>query len=276
MTADTSVSPTFSDLNLSKPVLKALEDVGYETPSPIQARMIPHVLASQDVLGQAQTGTGKTAAFALPLLSRLDMTRRDPQVLVLTPTRELAIQVAEAFQPLAEKAGGAAGSALVLGIGPAGCADDSAPDEAPAGPFVPNVFVAVNIDGTVQITVSRSEMGQGVRTSLPRIVADELEADLATLAALHRRRWDGSTGAFRSDAYRRRHAQERALVYVEHPPRLYDEERPQPLALGEGRIAHGFGHAGGTGAVELQDLPAGVEVLESLDALDRELRRLVD
>jgi isoquinoline 1-oxidoreductase beta subunit len=76
------------------------------------------------------------------------------------------------------KAGGAAGGALVLGIGPAGCADDSAPDEAPAGPFVPNVFVAVNTDGTVQITVSRSEMGQGVRTSLPRIVADELEADL--------------------------------------------------------------------------------------------------
>src|SRR5699024_10643782 len=79
-------------------VLSALDDVGYEMPSPIQARTIPHILAGSDVLGQAQTGTGKTAAFALPLLSRLDLTKAVPQVLVLTPTRELAIQVAEAFQ----------------------------------------------------------------------------------------------------------------------------------------------------------------------------------
>jgi ATP-dependent RNA helicase DeaD len=90
--------PAFRDLGLDPALLKALQDVGYETPSPIQARTIPLILAGADVLGQAQTGTGKTAAFALPLLSRLDLKQTAPQVLVLTPTRELAIQVAEAFQ----------------------------------------------------------------------------------------------------------------------------------------------------------------------------------
>lgn len=96
--ADTQQTPAFRDLGLSAPVLKALDDVGYETPSPIQALMIPHVLAGRDVLGQAQTGTGKTAAFALPLISQIDLSQDRPQVLVLTPTRELAIQVAEAFK----------------------------------------------------------------------------------------------------------------------------------------------------------------------------------
>lgn len=89
--------PAFQNLNLAKPILKALTDLGYETPSPIQAKIIPFVLAGRDVLGQAQTGTGKTAAFALPLLSQLDLKKLTPQVLVLAPTRELAIQVAEAF-----------------------------------------------------------------------------------------------------------------------------------------------------------------------------------
>ncbi len=98
MSVDASTPSGFHALSLSAPVLKALEDVGYEVPSPIQAQIIPHVLAGRDVLGQAQTGTGKTAAFALPLLSRIDLKRLQPQVLVLTPTRELAIQVAEAFQ----------------------------------------------------------------------------------------------------------------------------------------------------------------------------------
>jgi ATP-dependent RNA helicase DeaD len=93
--------PTFADLNLSAPVLKALKDVGYETPSPIQAATIPLLLANRDVLGQAQTGTGKTAAFALPILSRIDIKQAVPQALVLAPTRELAIQVAEAFQTYA-------------------------------------------------------------------------------------------------------------------------------------------------------------------------------
>lgn len=88
----------FSDLGLSEPVMQGLNDAGYEAPSPIQAEIIPYVLDNRDVLGQAQTGTGKTAAFALPVLSKIDTSLRDPQVLVLAPTRELAIQVAEAFQ----------------------------------------------------------------------------------------------------------------------------------------------------------------------------------
>ena len=92
---------SFDQMELAKPLLKALVDVGYESPSPIQAETIPLLLEGRDVLGQAQTGTGKTAAFALPILSRLDMKQKDPQVLVLAPTRELAIQVAEAFQKYA-------------------------------------------------------------------------------------------------------------------------------------------------------------------------------
>ena len=98
MSNDVSTLPSFRDLALIEPVLKALNDVGYETPSPIQAQTIPLLLKGKDVLGQAQTGTGKTAAFALPILSRIDLKQKDPQVLVLAPTRELAIQVAEAFQ----------------------------------------------------------------------------------------------------------------------------------------------------------------------------------
>ncbi|HEY1044705.1 MAG TPA: DEAD/DEAH box helicase [Telluria sp.] len=96
-----SQPPTFSDLQLSAPILKALKDVGYEVPSPIQAQTIPLLLEHRDVLGQAQTGTGKTAAFALPILSRIDIRQHAPQALVLAPTRELAIQVAEAFQAYA-------------------------------------------------------------------------------------------------------------------------------------------------------------------------------
>ncbi|MFC5511606.1 DEAD/DEAH box helicase [Massilia jejuensis] len=93
--------PTFSELNIPAPILKALKDVGYETPSPIQAATIPLLMEGRDVLGQAQTGTGKTAAFALPVLARIDTKQSTPQALVLAPTRELAIQVAEAFQSYA-------------------------------------------------------------------------------------------------------------------------------------------------------------------------------
>jgi len=93
--ADAAVK--FSDLKLSQPLLQALEDLGYETPSPIQAQAIPALLEGVDLLGHAPTGTGKTAAFALPLLARLDMRSSNVQVMTLTPTRELAIQVAEAF-----------------------------------------------------------------------------------------------------------------------------------------------------------------------------------
>ncbi|MDC0666259.1 DEAD/DEAH box helicase [Nannocystis radixulma] len=94
-----SATPTgFSALDLPEPLLQALRDLGYESPTPIQEETIPHLLAGHDLLGQAQTGTGKTAAFALPILARLDRGRPSLQALVLTPTRELAIQVAEALQ----------------------------------------------------------------------------------------------------------------------------------------------------------------------------------
>ena len=98
-----SIAPieSFAALQLPTPLLTALADVGYETPSPIQAACIPIFLAGRDLIGEAQTGTGKTAAFALPLLARLDLAKKVPQALVLTPTRELAIQVAEAFQKYA-------------------------------------------------------------------------------------------------------------------------------------------------------------------------------
>jgi len=88
----------FDALGLPDSMLQTISQLGYEVPSPVQERCIPSLLEGKDVLGQAQTGTGKTAAFALPLLANLDLSVRDPQILVLTPTRELAIQVAEAFQ----------------------------------------------------------------------------------------------------------------------------------------------------------------------------------
>ncbi|WP_214466063.1 DEAD/DEAH box helicase [Microbacterium flavescens] len=92
---------TFSDLGLGDAVLKALRDVGYETPSAIQAATIPPLIAGRDVVGLAQTGTGKTAAFALPIIDRLDLSQKKPQALVLAPTRELALQVCEAFEKYA-------------------------------------------------------------------------------------------------------------------------------------------------------------------------------
>ena len=92
---------TFADLGLSKPVLNAITQVGYEAPSPIQEKAIPALLKGANLLGTAQTGTGKTAAFSLPLLSKLDFSVKTPAMLVLTPTRELSIQVAEAIQSFA-------------------------------------------------------------------------------------------------------------------------------------------------------------------------------
>ncbi|MAP64931.1 MAG: ATP-dependent RNA helicase [Microbacterium sp.] len=94
-------APTFADLGLSDPVLKALRRIGYETPSAIQAETIPTLLSGRDVVGMAQTGTGKTAAFALPIVDRLDPAQKTPQALVLAPTRELALQVCEAFEKYA-------------------------------------------------------------------------------------------------------------------------------------------------------------------------------
>ena len=95
------MATTFSEFELKPALQKSLDEVGYETPTPIQEQTIPLMLEKKDVLGQAQTGTGKTAAFALPLLSNLNLRQKDPQVLVLAPTRELAIQVAEAFKKYA-------------------------------------------------------------------------------------------------------------------------------------------------------------------------------
>ena len=89
---------TFKDLGLPEAMLSTITDIGYETPSPIQAQTIPHLLKGLDLLGHAPTGTGKTAAFALPLLSRMDTKSKNVQIMVLAPTRELAIQVSEAFQ----------------------------------------------------------------------------------------------------------------------------------------------------------------------------------
>ncbi len=100
-TEENTQTVSFSEMGLADPILKAVQEAGYETPSPIQAASIGPLLEGRDLLGQAQTGTGKTAAFALPLLSRLDTQLKTPQILVLAPTRELAIQVAEAMQSYA-------------------------------------------------------------------------------------------------------------------------------------------------------------------------------
>ncbi|MCW9017528.1 MAG: DEAD/DEAH box helicase, partial [Kangiellaceae bacterium] len=91
-------STTFAQLNLSQDITRVLSELGYEKPSPIQEKSIPVIQNGSDLIGMAQTGTGKTAAFALPLLDKIDLENRAPQVLVLAPTRELAIQVAEAFK----------------------------------------------------------------------------------------------------------------------------------------------------------------------------------
>ena len=93
----TDIQTTFADLGLNADILESLNGMGYVKPSPIQAECIPHLLAGRDVLGMAQTGSGKTAAFSLPLLNNVDPSVRAPQILVLAPTRELAVQVAEAM-----------------------------------------------------------------------------------------------------------------------------------------------------------------------------------
>ena len=98
----TETTTTFRDLGLSEDILTTLDELGYEQPSPIQAQAIPELLAGHDVIGQAQTGTGKTAAFGLPLLQYLDPTSDETQAIVLTPTRELCIQVTQALRAYAE------------------------------------------------------------------------------------------------------------------------------------------------------------------------------
>src|ERR1700722_8069353 len=100
--SDLTESATFRSLALSEEVLSALADVGYEAPTPIQARAIPVLLSGRDLIGQAQTGTGKTAAFALPMIERIDPARMETQALILAPTRELAVQVAGGIWDLAK------------------------------------------------------------------------------------------------------------------------------------------------------------------------------
>src|SRR2546421_1383133 len=99
------MAPTFTGLGLAPALLAAVADTGYEEPTAIQARTIPALLAGRDLIGQAQTGTGKTAAFALPILQRLDVASATVQALVLTPTRELAVQVAEAIHTYSKQMG---------------------------------------------------------------------------------------------------------------------------------------------------------------------------
>src|SRR5712691_946335 len=94
--------PSFRDLGLSEGLMQTLDELGYEDPTPIQEQAIPELLAGHDVIGQAQTGTGKTAAFGLPLLQYLDPESDDVQAIVLTPTRELCIQVTQALRAYAE------------------------------------------------------------------------------------------------------------------------------------------------------------------------------
>src|SRR5437660_6154911 len=96
---------TFTDLGLSPDILEALKDVGYESPSPIQEQAIPPLLEGKDVIGQAQTGSGKTAAFGLPMLEYVDPADDEPQALVLTPTRELCIQVTQALRAYGARKG---------------------------------------------------------------------------------------------------------------------------------------------------------------------------
>jgi ATP-dependent RNA helicase DeaD len=105
MQTEETTEITFAQFNLSGEIMKAVNDIGYETPSPIQLKTIPLLLEGKDIIGQAQTGTGKTAAFALPALQNIDLKSTAVQILVLTPTRELAIQVAEAFHSYAKHLG---------------------------------------------------------------------------------------------------------------------------------------------------------------------------
>lgn len=102
----TETKITFNDLGLPEFILKAVNDMGFETPSPIQQSCIPSLLEGRDVLGMAQTGSGKTAAFSLPLLTKIEVEKKIPQMLVMAPTRELAIQVADACEQFTKHAHG--------------------------------------------------------------------------------------------------------------------------------------------------------------------------
>src|SRR5210317_1583154 len=104
-TSSPSANVAFAELGLGPELLTALTELGYEEPTPIQATAIPHLLEGRDLLGLAATGTGKTAAFALPLLQLIETGRKVPSALILLPTRELAVQVAQAFHRYGRKLG---------------------------------------------------------------------------------------------------------------------------------------------------------------------------
>ena len=108
------MAKSFADLGLSRPTLEALSDVGYESPSPIQELAIPTLLQGRDVIGQAQTGTGKTAVFGLPIMEYVDPSEPTVQALVLTPTRELCIQVTQALRTYGDNARDKLGSGIVV------------------------------------------------------------------------------------------------------------------------------------------------------------------
>ena len=108
------ITTQFSDLGISSEILRAVEEMGYTTPSPIQSQAIPFVLEGRDVIGQAQTGTGKTAAFAIPIIDLVDPEFNRPQAIILCPTRELAVQVEGEIQKLAKYHRGINSVAIIL------------------------------------------------------------------------------------------------------------------------------------------------------------------
>ncbi|MGI8596309.1 MAG: helicase C-terminal domain-containing protein, partial [Thermoleophilaceae bacterium] len=153
--------PTFADLGLSAPVVEAVAHLGYDSPTPIQEQAIPELLAGRDVIGQAQTGTGKTAAFGLPLLEYVDPRDPEVQALVLTPTRELCIQVTQAIRAYGERRG--VGVVAVFG---------GAPIRSQVAQLKAGAQVVVGTVGRVMDLMSRHQL---VVSSVRFVVLDEAD-----------------------------------------------------------------------------------------------------
>ena len=162
MTLDINTISGFEELGLSKPLLKAVADAGYATPTPIQAQVIPVFMTGRDVVGQAQTGTGKTAAFALPILEKIDLSCYDPQVLVLAPTRELANQVCESFNQYASHLDGLRTVAVYGGL----------EYGTQLRAFLRGVHVVVGTPGRVMDHIDRGTLRLG---SIKTIILDEAD-----------------------------------------------------------------------------------------------------
>ena len=162
MALDENTISGFEELGLSKPLLKAVADAGYVTPTPIQAQVIPTFLTGRDIVGQAQTGTGKTAAFALPILQNIDLSSYDPQVLVLAPTRELANQVCESFDKYAFHIDGLRTVAVYGGL----------EYGAQLRAFLRGVHVVVGTPGRVMDHIDRGTLRLG---SVKTIILDEAD-----------------------------------------------------------------------------------------------------